>query len=317
VAIDRVAMPMSDEFDSGLHGEENPFANELPAWLADDRSAGEPSAVVSSIAAEAEPSTVAATATATAAEEPSLPKERVAVPAVDGPGEAHPVEATTANGTAAGARAVEVTSANGKRLNVNGSLAGLTSAGPTNDGETTAVSHGSHVGDESSAGQDEEPMRTERGQALVSQANGHSNGNGHQNGNTQANGNGYQNGNRHDNGHRSHSEEGDSHNEGEEMHRNGDRHPLRLQRGRHAGKHIQITFRRSGDLERDKFRLREIFERVRDPRGRDAFCILIESNGRRYELAFPNDPCTVSDRLVNELTKHFRVEVAVESEQPA
>ena len=79
-----------------------------------------------------------------------------------------------------------------------------------------------------------------------------------------------------------------------------------------SGRHIRITFRRTGDLDRDKFRLREIFERVRDPRGRDQFLILLESNGQRYELAFPNDPCTISDRLVNELTKHFRVEVAVD-----
>ncbi|HRW07275.1 MAG TPA: OB-fold nucleic acid binding domain-containing protein, partial [Caldilineaceae bacterium] len=307
VAIDRVAMPMSDEFDSGLSGEENPFANELPAWLADDRPAAEASAAAVS---------VAEAATATEAEEPSLPKERVAATAVDSPVEALKTEETAANGTATEGRSVEVPSANGKRLNVNGSLASLTIAGLTNDDETTAASHGSHAGDEPSEGQDEEPMSTERSQASVSQANGHSNGNGHQNGNTQANGNGYQNGNRHDNGHRSHSGEGDSRNDGEEMHHDGDRHPRRLQRGRYAGKHIQITFRRSGDLERDKFRLREIFERVRDPRGRDAFCILIESNGRRYELAFPNDPCTVSDRLVSELTKHFRVEVAVEGERP-
>ena len=28
-------------------------------------------------------------------------------------------------------------------------------------------------------------------------------------------------------------------------------------------------------------------------------------------LGFPNDACTISDRLVQELTKHFRVEVTV------
>lgn len=94
-------------------------------------------------------------------------------------------------------------------------------------------------------------------------------------------------------------------------HRNGTANGLhRAQPGR--GRHIHITFRRSGDLDRDKFRLREIFDRVRDPRGRDEFYIVVESNGQRYELAFPNDPCTINDRLVNELTKHFRVDVAVD-----
>ncbi len=83
----------------------------------------------------------------------------------------------------------------------------------------------------------------------------------------------------------------------------------------HNGRDLHITFRRSGDLDRDKFRLKEIYERVRDPRGRDQFFIRLESNGQRYELAFPNDPCTISERLVNELTKHFRVDVAVGGEE--
>ena len=82
----------------------------------------------------------------------------------------------------------------------------------------------------------------------------------------------------------------------------------------HNGRDLHITFRRSGDLDRDKFRLKEIYERVRDPRGRDQFFIRLESNGQRYELAFPNDPCTISERLVSELTKHFRVDVAVGGE---
>ena len=74
---------------------------------------------------------------------------------------------------------------------------------------------------------------------------------------------------------------------------------------------MHITFRRSGDLERDKFRLKEIYDRVRDSRGRDHFYIILEASGKRYELGFPNDACTISDRLVQELTKHFRVEVIV------
>ncbi len=41
------------------------------------------------------------------------------------------------------------------------------------------------------------------------------------------------------------------------------------------------------------------------------FYILLEANSKRYELGFPNDACTISERLVQELTKHFRVEVTV------
>ena len=68
---------------------------------------------------------------------------------------------------------------------------------------------------------------------------------------------------------------------------------------------MNITFRRSGDLDRDKFRLKELYDRVRDLRGRDRFFILLEANGKRYELAFPNDACTISERLINELTNIF------------
>jgi DNA polymerase-3 subunit alpha len=75
---------------------------------------------------------------------------------------------------------------------------------------------------------------------------------------------------------------------------------------------LYITFRRSGDLDRDKYRLKEIYDRVRDPYGRDRFYILLEAGGKRYELAFPNDACSISDRLTNELVKHFRTEVTVQ-----
>ncbi|HRJ44288.1 MAG TPA: hypothetical protein PL105_20515, partial [Caldilineaceae bacterium] len=75
---------------------------------------------------------------------------------------------------------------------------------------------------------------------------------------------------------------------------------------------LRITFSRSGQLDRDKYRLREIVEAVRDPRGRDGFTIVMESGGARHQLAFPNEYCTVSERLVHELRTHFRVEVAVE-----
>ena len=75
---------------------------------------------------------------------------------------------------------------------------------------------------------------------------------------------------------------------------------------------LRITFRRSGDIDRDMFRLREIYESVRDPRGRDRFVINIESKGKPLTLAFPEDPCTINDRLTGELVKHFRVDVAVD-----
>ncbi len=78
------------------------------------------------------------------------------------------------------------------------------------------------------------------------------------------------------------------------------------------GRHLQISFRRSGNLDRDKFRLKEIYDYVRDPHGRDQFFILLESNGKQYELAFPNDGCTVSERLLADLGKHFRVEFTLD-----
>ncbi len=94
--------------------------------------------------------------------------------------------------------------------------------------------------------------------------------------------------------------------------------PLRTPRpeGTRAFRTLHITFRRSGNLERDKFRLKEIYDAVRDPRGRDHFLIRLEGNGARYELAFPNDGCTISERLTQDLARHFRVEVTVD-EKPA
>jgi DNA polymerase-3 subunit alpha len=81
---------------------------------------------------------------------------------------------------------------------------------------------------------------------------------------------------------------------------------------RRRSRTMMITFSRSGDLERDKFRLKEIVDRVRDPKGRDRFFLVVEAGGRRVRLAFPNDPCTVSDRLIRELKSHFRVGVDIE-----
>ena len=76
---------------------------------------------------------------------------------------------------------------------------------------------------------------------------------------------------------------------------------------------LHITFSRCGQFDRDKYRLREIFDAVRDPRGRDQFVVVMETNGSRHQLTFPNEFCTVSERLLHELRNHFKVEVAVES----
>jgi hypothetical protein len=51
---------------------------------------------------------------------------------------------------------------------------------------------------------------------------------------------------------------------------------------------------------------------VRDPRGRDQFQIIMESDGRRHQLSFPNDFCTVNERLLGDLQKYFNVDVTVE-----
>ena len=75
---------------------------------------------------------------------------------------------------------------------------------------------------------------------------------------------------------------------------------------------MAVVFRRCGDLDRDKFRLRELVEHIRDPRGRDEFSIRLEAYGAPILLTFPNDPCTINDRLINELKKHYKVDVRVE-----
>ncbi len=75
---------------------------------------------------------------------------------------------------------------------------------------------------------------------------------------------------------------------------------------------LRITFSRSGLLDRDKYRLREIVDAVRDPKGRDGFIIVMESDGARHQLTFPNEFCRVNERLITELRTHFRVDVAVE-----
>lgn len=75
---------------------------------------------------------------------------------------------------------------------------------------------------------------------------------------------------------------------------------------------LKIVFSRCGQLDRDKYRLREIVDAVRDPKGRDQFQIIMEADGRRHQLSFPNDFCTVSERLLGDLQKYFNVDVTVE-----
>ena len=87
--------------------------------------------------------------------------------------------------------------------------------------------------------------------------------------------------------------------------------PAPIAAGATSRRRLVITFRRTGDLERDKYRLREIYEMVRDPRGRDSFLIKIESSGHAAELAFPNDGCTISKRLESDL-KRLKLEVEVQ-----
>jgi hypothetical protein len=88
--------------------------------------------------------------------------------------------------------------------------------------------------------------------------------------------------------------------------------PAEYRLPRAGNRRLIVTLRRSGNLERDKYRLKEIYDLLRDPRGRDAFVIRVIHNGRTTELAFPNDLCTISERLTGELVKYHRVEISIE-----
>jgi hypothetical protein len=52
-------------------------------------------------------------------------------------------------------------------------------------------------------------------------------------------------------------------------------------------------------------------ESVRDPKGRDHFQIIVQSNERKTRLAFPGELCSISSRLTVELKKHFAVDVRI------
>ena len=95
----------------------------------------------------------------------------------------------------------------------------------------------------------------------------------------------------------------------------GGDHKREIKSRRRPARTLGVIFRRCGDLDRDKFRLRELVEHIRDPRGRDRFSIRLEAYGAPVLLTFPNDPCTVSERLTNELVKHFKVDVKIVDEK--
>lgn len=82
---------------------------------------------------------------------------------------------------------------------------------------------------------------------------------------------------------------------------------------RPGSRNLVITMRRTGDVSRDKYRLREIYELVRDPRGRgkDAFFIRLDGAGGNAELSFPNDRCEINDKLLTDLQKRMRLGVEI------
>lgn len=83
---------------------------------------------------------------------------------------------------------------------------------------------------------------------------------------------------------------------------------------RPGSRNLLITMKRTGDINRDKYRLREIYDVVRDPRGRgkDSFFIRLDGAGSGAELSFPNDRCEINDQLLNVLQKRMRLAIEVE-----
>ena len=128
----------------------------------------------------------------------------------------------------------------------------------------------------------------------------HSNGhrNGHETNGTNGHGSGNDKANDKGNGHTKNGSNGSPQNGHSSLIANGKRT-------------MQIVFRPSGDVDRDKYRLKQIVDTVRDPKGRDQFIIIMKGSGKSTTLAFPDDPCSISDRLRNDLSKFFRVEVQV------
>jgi len=313
-------VPLGDDDDFGSSREENPFRNELPSWLRSDTVAPVATAETGTQATaqeETPPPAMPVFAQTTSLFTPVATAdvdETVDELIADPSDEAAPAIAEVAVKTAVDeavarephlaepvAKVAEPLVAapepeGNKRLSVTGSLtAALQQATNGHHAQPgNGNSHGAHAtldpDPHKPAGEMQEekhppvlpaqPTNGERGKAPVNGS--HTSGNGE----AQTN----------------------------DGHRNG-RSPVGPPLARANERQLHITFRRSGDLERDKYRLKGIYDHVRDPRGRDRFFILLESNGQRYELAFPNDLCSINDRLVNELTKHFRVDVLVGAEE--
>ena len=80
---------------------------------------------------------------------------------------------------------------------------------------------------------------------------------------------------------------------------------------RNGSRTLRITFRASGELERDKYRVNQICDYMRDPKGRDKFLLMVQSGSHIVTLAFPDEPCSITDRLMKELDTRFRVDAEV------
>ncbi|MEZ4870221.1 MAG: DNA polymerase III subunit alpha [Caldilineaceae bacterium] len=294
--------PIPDDDEYGSPDEENPFHNDVPTWLESDAPTATVDAASSSPVQPTSP-----TASSGKAQSPA--------PAPEPMQDNH--SRPTAAATPAQEAATGATEKGAKRISINGSLSAALAQpeeASTNTASPIDPAAGNGVGadgpqdvtDQALHGHDTQNVYTQGDGQRDTQSNPPSNGqkNSRSNGQPHSYPNGVTNGKHNGNKHK--ASNGASNGQGGS---NGDsngyhRHPQE--------RRLHITFRRSGNLDRDKYRLKEIYDHVRDPRGRDRFFIRLESQGQAFELAFPNDPCTISERLMSELSKHFRVDVAVE-----
>lgn len=280
---------VTEEDDFGGSPEENPFRNELPSWLG-----GAPPKVAAAAPPVSQQPTTPPPPTVEKAAPPSTPAEK-------------PKAASTPPANASVVDTSPVTPAppaseGNKRLSITSSLTAALTQTTKGHEQSNLTSNGhdhNGNGDAAPTSAPAKPVENHTATPTGQETDAHndmkaptSNGSSNRT-KVVANGNG--------NGSNGSTNGG---------HRNA--HLPDSQAPRLHERRLQINFRRSGNLERDKYRLKEIYDHVRDPRGRDRFFIVLESNGQRCELAFPNDPCSISERLLGELTKHFRLEVTVE-----
>lgn len=83
--------------------------------------------------------------------------------------------------------------------------------------------------------------------------------------------------------------------------------------------HLQITVNRSGDAERDRQRLRTIYELVTSYQGRDTFSLMIPNGQGRLQLDFPNATtrnCVELQQKLTEILGATAVRVEPRSEHP-